>query len=92
MVALQKILIYSDNSEQKEDRTLSFEGMLELDAPLSLSSVQLEHTNSHNKDQEGGDNRECAYNPHSSNVVKPSPQETYPPRFLRIFSRGQKPW
>jgi hypothetical protein len=50
--------MYKDDSEKKEVRTLSFEGVLELNAPLSLSSVQLEHTNGHNKDQEGGDERE----------------------------------
>jgi hypothetical protein len=91
MVVLQNRLIYNNDSEKKDVRT-SFEGVLELDAPLSLSSVQLKHTNRHDEDQEGGDNRECAYNTHSSNVVKLSPQETYPPRFLQIFSRGQKPW
>jgi len=47
---------------------LSIEGVLELDTPLSLGSVQLEHANTHNEDQEGGDERECAYNPQSSKI------------------------
>ena len=51
-------LICSDDSELKEDRTFFFKGVFELDTPLSLGPVQLEHTNTHNKDQEGGDKRE----------------------------------
>ena len=37
-------------SELKEVRTLPIEGLLELDTPFSLGSVQLEHTDSHNED------------------------------------------
>ncbi len=79
-------------ASEKKGRTFSFEGMLELDAPLSLGTVQLEHTDTHNEDKEGRDERECAYNALTSDVMKSSPQAAHPPRVLQIFAKGWKPW
>ena len=76
-----------EGSERKEVRTLSFECLLELETPLSLGSVQLEHTDAHNEDQDGGDKRECAYDPHSSNIVKPSLPEALPSQISSDFAQ-----
>ena len=72
-------------SELKEVRTLSIEGLLELDTPFSLGSVQLEHTDSHNKDQDGGDERECAYDPHSSKCVETISKRSLPSQISSDF-------
>ena len=38
---------------RKEEHTLTTKGALELNAPFSLGPVQLEHSNTHDKNHEG---------------------------------------
>jgi len=40
---------------------LTLEGVLKLDAPFSLCVVQLEHGDSHDKNQDGGDELEYSF-------------------------------